>query len=80
MYSLVNFLFEILNWAIMIRILLSWIPHDHYHPAIQVLYQITDPILEPFKRLIPPISGIDISPILAFIALKFLRDLILGIL
>ncbi len=66
-----------LELALLIRVLLSWIPHNHYQPVIQILYQITDPILKPFQNLIPANRfGIDFSPILAFLALGVIRQII----
>lgn len=57
-------------FAILIRVVLSWIaPHQGYNPALRLLYDITEPIMEPARRLIPPIAALDISPILVFIFL-----------
>ena len=69
----VNILFTVLSWAIIIRILVSWIPNlDPYHPAVRLLRSITDPILEPARRVIPPLGGFDISPIVVLVVLDFL--------
>ncbi len=69
--QLVNFY----TFILLIRVLLTWIPNlDPYNPIVQVLRQITDPVLEPARRLIPPIGMIDISAIVVFIALRFLAD------
>ncbi len=57
------------------RIVLSWIPHNPHNPAITILYKITEPILEPVRRVIPSIGGIDISPIIVFIALSFIKGI-----
>jgi YggT family protein len=82
----VNILLYALNLAIIGRILLSWLPifgiHvDRYNPIARILYDITDPILEPFRRIIPPIGMVDISPMVAVLVLNYLiGPLILGIL
>ncbi len=55
------------------RIALSWIPHNPHNPAITILYKITEPILEPVRRVIPSIGGMDISPIVVFIGLGFIK-------
>ena len=73
--TLIYFIFEILNLVLIIRIILSWIPHNRYHPIINFIYEITEPILKPFRNMINPIQGIDISPIIVFILLRFLRNL-----
>jgi len=83
MYYLANFiniLFTVLNFAILIRVLISWIHVDPRNPLIQLLFAITEPILAPFRRLIPPAAGLDFSPIVAFFALELLRRLLLSIL
>jgi YggT family protein len=58
--------------------LMSWIPNlDPYNPAVQFLYQITEPVLEPVRRLIPPLGGtIDISMIVVFFALMVLQRML----
>ena len=83
MYYLANFiniLFTVLNFAILFRVLISWIRVDPGNPLIQLLFAITEPILAPFRRLIPPAAGLDFSPIVAFFALELLRRLLLSIL
>ncbi len=61
---------QIYTFVLLIRILITWIPNlDPYHPIVQMLFQVTDPVLEPARKLIPPIGMIDISPIVVFIAL-----------
>ncbi|HHB89852.1 MAG TPA: YggT family protein [Anaerolineae bacterium] len=80
LYNFINLLFTILEFAILIRVLLSWVRVDPYNPLVRILYQITEPILAPFRRLIPPTAGLDFSPILAFFALEVLRRVILRLL
>jgi len=68
---------QIYTFVLLIRILITWIPNlDPYHPIVQMLFQVTDPVLEPARKLIPPIGMIDISPIVVFIALGILQDLL----
>jgi YggT family protein len=76
---LLNFvaaLFEVLFWAIVARSLMSWFPvrpGNPFHPLAVILYQITEPILGPLRRIIPTIGMIDISPVVALILLQLLR-------
>ncbi|MDZ7842314.1 MAG: YggT family protein [Gammaproteobacteria bacterium] len=57
-------------FAILIRVVLSWIaPQQGYNPALRLLYDLTEPVMEPARRLIPPIAMLDISPIVVFIFL-----------
>lgn len=71
-----------LTWAIIIRAVISWFRVDPYHPAVQFLDRITEPILSPFRRLLPPwkTGGLDISPILAIITIQVVRDILVRIL
>lgn len=63
-----------LYWLIIIRAVISWFNPDPYNFLVQLLYKLTEPILYPFRRIIPMYNiGIDISPILAILALIFLR-------
>jgi YggT family protein len=72
-FSLLGFLLEIYSFVIFARVLINWIPNlDPYHPAVQFLNQITDPVLEPARRLIPPIGMIDISPVVVMLVLSFI--------
>ena len=63
-------------FAIIIRIVLSWVAPHVYNAATALIASLTDPILRPFRRLIPPIGGIDISPVFAIIALGALDILV----
>ncbi|MCY3708761.1 MAG: YggT family protein [Caldilineaceae bacterium] len=69
---------QIYTFVLLIRILITWIPNlDPYHPIVQLLFQVTEPVLEPARKLIPPIGMIDISPIVVFIVLGILQDLLM---
>ncbi|MDA0673334.1 MAG: YggT family protein [Cyanobacteria bacterium] len=60
---------------LIIRILLSWFPNvDWFNPPFSVLSQLTDPYLNLFRSIIPPLGGLDLSPILAFIVLQLVAQ------
>ena len=61
---------EIYSWALIIYILLSWFPGAKESTFGEILAHICEPYLEPFRRFIPPLGMIDISPIVAILALK----------
>jgi YggT family protein len=67
---------RIFMFAIIIRIVLSWVAPHVYNAATALIANLTDPVLRPFRRLIPPIGGIDISPVFAIIALGALDILV----
>ena len=56
-------------YAIFIRIILSWVAPEAYNPATAIITTLTEPVLRPFRRLLPPMGGFDISPIFAIILL-----------
>ena len=67
--------------VLLVRIVLSWFPVSPSGPFAQVnrvLFQITEPVLGPARRIIPSIGPIDISPIVVFIALRFVQGLLAG--
>ncbi len=66
----------ILYWLIIIRALISWVSPDPYNPIVQFLNKTTEPILEPIRHFIPfhYQIGIDISPLIAFLILIFLKS------
>jgi len=78
--SFIQILFIALNIAILARILLTWIPIDPFHPIVRILNQITEPILGPARRIIPPIGGIDFSPIIVLFLLSIVERLLLNFL
>jgi len=62
---------------IIAAVILSWVGARARHPIIPLIYQLTEPVLRPFRKLIPPIGGIDLSPLFALLAIRFLL-LLLG--
>ncbi len=74
--ELVDLILNTFVIMIFVRALLSWINPGTYNPAIALLYSVTDPILNFGRKLIPPIAGIDLSPIIIIVGLEFLRRLL----
>jgi len=56
-------------YAIFIRVILSWVAQGSYNPATAIIATLTEPVLRPFRRLLPPMGGFDLSPIIAIILL-----------
>ena len=77
---LVDGVSQIIYWLLFARILLSWLPVDPFHSAVQFVAQITDPILMPFRRLHLQIGMLDLTPLVAFMVLFFLRNVLIRIL
>ncbi len=65
---------EIYMWVIIIRALISWVSPDPYNPIVQVLTRLTEPVLRPIRKLVPPYKvGLDFSPLIAVLIIIFLK-------
>ena len=73
---MLDVILTLLYWLILIRALISWVNPDPNNPIVQFLYKTTEPILNPIRKLLPPSFrfGIDVSPIIAFLAILFLKS------
>jgi YggT family protein len=71
--GLVGLLVYIYFFAILGMIILSWVAAGSGHPAIYLLYQITEPVMAPFRRLLPSMGGLDLSPLLVFIIINVIQ-------
>ena len=71
--QLVQVVFQIYWLLIIVRVLISWVNPDPFNPIVQGLSRLTDPILEPLRRVIPTIGPIDISPLAALLILQATR-------
>ena len=75
--SLASLFVKIFFFALIISVILSWVAGGSRHPAVLLIYQITEPLLAPIRRLLPDLGGIDITPIFAFIALNLLDKFVI---
>lgn len=69
-YWVILFVRIILSWATMFR----WTPPPALAPVIRVIYDLTEPVMEFFRRIIPPMGGLDLSPIFIFIILGIVQS------
>ena len=76
--ELLDLLLTVLLWAVIIQAILSWFNPDVRQPVVRLLNQLTEPVLRPARRLLPPISGLDLSPLLVIIVLQLGRILLLA--
>ena len=76
----IEIIFSILSFAILARVLISWVRVDPHHPAVQFLMEITEPVLRPIREMMPSMGMFDFSPIIALLLLNVLEGLILYIL
>lgn len=79
-----NFILNIVWWIFLIMIIMSWLisfnvintRNQFVNSVWRVLNQITEPILKPIRRVIPPVGGLDLSPLIVFVIIFFLQNLI----
>ena len=66
---------SVIKWLVIIAAVISWVSPDPRNPIVQFLYRTTEPILRPFRRLLPPsrTGGIDLSPILVILLILFIE-------
>lgn len=74
LYSILSFALEIYSIALFVYIFMSWIPGARESAIGRFLTSICEPFLEPFRKIIPPIAMIDLSPIVAIIVLNLARS------
>lgn len=72
----VSMLLNIYFYGILAVIILSWVAPTSQHPMTALLYELIEPVMAPFRRIIPSFGGIDLSPIAIFLAINLLRMLL----
>jgi len=75
--EIANQLLDMMFWLIIIQAVLSWISPGN-NPNTVIFDQLTQPILAPFRRLVPPMGGIDLTPIVAILAIKLFQIVVVG--
>lgn len=75
--ELLQLAYYIFLFAIIIQAVLSWVQNGAYNPFTVVLHQLTEPLLRPARRLLPPVSGLDLSPLIALIGLQLVSMLLI---
>jgi YggT family protein len=74
--SVVKLGLSIFTWAIILYVVLSWVSPGGYNPGAAVVAAVVEPVLAPFRRLIPQIGGLDLSPLFALIAIQAVSMLV----
>lgn len=76
--DLLSTLLNIYTFSIIIQVILSWVAPHTYHPVASVLYQLNEPVLGPVRRIIPPLSGLDLSPLVVIIGIQVAKMLVVA--
>lgn len=78
--QIINFVFQVYTLMLFARILASWVPQINEYRIMQFIAYYTDPYLNLFRRFIPPLGMFDLSPIIAFLSLSFIQNLVVNFL
>ncbi len=70
--SLLTLVLYIYFFAILVQVIISWVSPGTYNPATALIHHITEPVMRPARKILPPFSGFDLSPILVFVVLNLL--------
>ena len=76
MLKVVRLALSVFTWAIILYVVLSWVSPGGYNPGAALVAAVVEPVLAPFRRLIPPIGGLDLSPLFALITIQALSMLV----
>ncbi len=72
--KVLDIVLNVYMWVIIIRALISWVNPDPYNAIVQILTRVTEPVLRPIRKLVPPYKvGIDFSPLIAILIIIFLQ-------
>ena len=64
-------------YALLGMIILSWLAPNASHPGAELLYQLSEPFLAPFRKIVPDLGGLDLSPILLFVAINLVEAMVI---
>lgn len=76
--TIVNTILQVFFWGVILRAIFSFLPQSQYSPTNEILFYISEPLLKPARRMLPPISGIDLSPFIVLLFLGFIKIIISG--
>lgn len=76
-FRLLGIVLDLYFYALILIVILSWVAPGSRHPGAMLLYQVTEPLLAPFRRLIPPMGGLDLSVMVVFLLLMVIQRYLL---
>ncbi len=74
---ILGLLLNLYQLILLVRVLMSWIPNlDYSQPMVQLLFDLTEPVLRPVREMLPPAGGVDFSPLVVMLGISVLRVII----
>lgn len=78
--NIINIAVTVLIYIVLARCILSFVPHNPANFLISFVYDLSEPVMRPFRKLLPPVGGLDFSPVIAIIALQMAREILIKML
>tara|TARA_Y100000748_G_scaffold216502_1_gene181725 strand:- start:681 stop:1256 length:576 start_codon:yes stop_codon:yes gene_type:complete len=72
-YTVISLMLKMVWWIMLGGVILSWVAGDNFHPAIVLIRQMADKLFKPFRTILPPMGGLDFSPIFSFLLLWYFQ-------
>jgi YggT family protein len=69
-------LIDLYSLVVLVAVILSWVALDRRNPLVTITHALTEPVLAPIRRVLPPMAGLDLSPMVLLIALQLLKGLL----
>ncbi len=69
-------LIDLYSLVVLVAVILSWVPLDRRNPLVTITHALTEPVLAPIRRVLPPMGGLDLSPMVLLFALQLLKGLL----
>jgi YggT family protein len=69
-------LIDLYSLVVVAAVILSWIQLDRRHPVATLVHRLTEPVLGPIRQLVPPMAGLDLSPMVLLVVLQFVKSLL----
>lgn len=77
--TVLAFLLKVYFWSLIIMIVASWVAPGNGHPGLLLVNQIVEPVMAPFRKILPPMGGLDLSPILVLLSIQVLEIVVNGL-
>jgi YggT family protein len=69
-------LIDLYSLVVLVAVILSWIPLDRRNPLVTITHALTEPVLAPIRNVLPPMAGLDLSPMILLFALQLFKNLL----
>ena len=69
-------LIDLYSLVVLVAVILSWVPLDRRNPLVTITHALTEPVLAPIRKVLPPMAGLDLSPMILLFALQLFKNLL----